>query len=76
MSQLADEVEDELIDAAEELLEDRPVPNAVLCEALRDVVRIAVSRGARLPEPCDHGEIDKNTDGKTRCTSCRRQLYL
>lgn len=46
-----------------------------LHEALRDVRRIAVSRGDRLPEPCDHGET-RLCEGRTCCRACRRQIYL
>ncbi|MEN2418695.1 hypothetical protein AABB02_11355 [Streptomyces rimosus] len=47
--------------------------------ALRDVLRIAVSRGARLAQaeapPCEHGETER-CGGKTYCCGCRRQIYL
>ncbi|GAA2304823.1 hypothetical protein OG879_23985 [Streptomyces caniferus] len=67
LAQLADEMEEvqlqmgaELLDHAAKLLEDQKA-NAVelrflsarLCEALRDALRVAESRGERLPEPDD-----------------------
>ncbi|MFF8789662.1 hypothetical protein [Streptomyces sp. NPDC015125] len=89
LSQLADHAEDELIEAAETLLDETGVLPAVrgtgpreLCptaaalhRALRDVLRIAVSRGDRLPEPCDHGET-RLCEGRTCCRACRQQIYL
>ncbi|MFI0904877.1 hypothetical protein ACH4TE_15230 [Streptomyces sioyaensis] len=90
LSQLADDVEEELLTAAETLLAESetkfaaPDPEAdpqeqdrtaVLHAALRDVLRIAVSRGDRLPEPCDHGET-RLCEGRTCCRVCRRQIYL
>ncbi|MFI2187941.1 hypothetical protein [Streptomyces sioyaensis] len=88
LSQLADDVEEERLTAAEAVLaegetllaapgrdpqeQDR---TAVLHAALRDVLRIAVSRGDRPPEPCDHGET-RLCEGRTCCRVCRRQLYL
>ncbi|MET7798492.1 hypothetical protein [Streptomyces decoyicus] len=88
LSVLADTVEAELLAAAEALLDDAEAPAAVpdtepreqcrtatLRSALRDVLRIAVSRGERLPEPCDHGET-KLCEGRTCCRACRRQIYL
>jgi hypothetical protein len=64
LSQLADDVEAELLDSAEQVLASAGVlladPGAAaqelrftgirLTEALRDTLRIATSRGARLPE--------------------------
>ncbi|BDH10674.1 hypothetical protein HOK021_18530 [Streptomyces hygroscopicus] len=77
---LADTVEAELLAAAEALLDEldeaeasSAVPDtgpqercrtAALRKALRDVLRIAVSRGDRLPEPCDHGET-RLCEGRT-----------
>ncbi|MCZ1006101.1 hypothetical protein [Streptomyces lydicus] len=67
LAQLADEMEEvqlqmgaELLDHAAKLLEGQKA-NAVelrflsarLCEALRDALRVAESRGERLPEPDD-----------------------
>ncbi|MFD3421915.1 hypothetical protein [Streptomyces decoyicus] len=88
LSVLADTVEAELLAAAEALLDEAGVPCAVpepdpqewcrtvaLRKALRDVLRVAVSRGDRLPEPCDHGET-KLCEGRTCCRTCRRQIYL
>ncbi|MEU9110412.1 hypothetical protein AB0D04_01125 [Streptomyces sp. NPDC048483] len=37
---------------------------AALHKALRDVLRIALSRGARLPEPCDHGETEERATAR------------
>ncbi|PJN41254.1 hypothetical protein CG747_09555 [Streptomyces sp. CB02959] len=69
MSLLADDVEEEMLAAAGALLaatDPPPGPEAGRRElrglvaglraALRDVRRIAVSRGERLPEPCDPDE--------------------
>ncbi|MFI0225522.1 hypothetical protein [Streptomyces lydicus] len=67
LSRLADEMEDvqlrtgvELLDHAEKMLEDRKASalelrflSARLSEALRDALRVAESRGERLPEPDD-----------------------
>ncbi len=88
LSVLADTVEAELLAAAEALLDEAEAPSAVpdtgprercrtaaLRNALRDVLRIAVSRGDRLPEPCDHGET-RLCEGRTCCRACRRQIYL
>ncbi|MFG2098242.1 hypothetical protein [Streptomyces sp. NPDC048612] len=89
LSVLADTVESELLAAAETLLDDTPPPPAPaavdpqelwrlatgLREALRAVLRIAVSRGDRLPEPCDHAET-RLCEGRTCCRACRRQIYL
>ncbi|MEU5022147.1 hypothetical protein AB0G60_32735 [Streptomyces angustmyceticus] len=74
LSRLADEIEEvqletgaELLDHAAMMLENQKV-NAVelrflsarLCEALRDALRVAESRGGRLPEPeGDDAERDK-----------------
>ncbi|MFD0167834.1 hypothetical protein ACFVJH_27390 [Streptomyces decoyicus] len=75
LSRLADEMEEvqlqtgvELLDHAAKLLED-PKANAVelrflsarLCEALRDALRVAESRGGRLPEP-EPGDDDAERD--------------
>ncbi|MGW7579071.1 hypothetical protein [Streptomyces sp. NPDC054765] len=89
LSLLADHAEEELLAAAEALLEEigklpslRGAGLRELCRmvtrlqgALRDVLRIAVSRGDRLPEPCDHGET-RLCEGRTCCRACRRQIYL
>lgn len=79
LSVLADVVEGELLAAAEALLNETEElsagPGADLHGALRDALRIAVSRGDRLPEPCDHGET-RLCEGRTCCRVCRRQLYL
>lgn len=89
LSVLADTVEADQLAAAEALLDDLPVrppaPGAdaqelwrliaVLCAALRDVLRIAVSRGQRLPEPCDHGE-SRLCEARTCCRACRQRIYL
>ncbi|MGY5130693.1 hypothetical protein [Streptomyces nigrescens] len=89
LSVLADTVEGELLAAAEALLDESPVPPAGpgadpqelwrlaagLHRALRDVLRIAVSRGDRLPEPCDHGE-SRLCEARTCCRACRQQIYL
>ncbi|WP_347404535.1 hypothetical protein [Streptomyces sp. MST-110588] len=93
MSLLADEAEEELLAAAESLLSDAgPLPVvadlaapelrrviARFDRALRDVLCIAVSRGARLIQgeapPCEHGTTEQ-CDGKTFCCGCRRQIYL
>ncbi|PBC81979.1 hypothetical protein SAMN05428945_3476 [Streptomyces sp. 2224.1] len=89
LSLLADQAEDDLIAAAEALLDETgPLPAvrgtdtpelcrtaAALHQALRDVLRIAVSRGDRLPEPCDHGET-RLCEGRTCCRACRQQIYL
>ncbi|WP_433855963.1 hypothetical protein [Streptomyces kronopolitis] len=88
LSRLADEVEDELLTAAETLLAEAGAllagPDAdprALCRtaaplhgALRDVLRIAVSRGDRLPEPCDHADT-RLCEGRSCCRVCRRQIY-
>jgi hypothetical protein len=79
VSRLADEVEDaqltmsaELLGHAADMLADRKVTPPQLhflasrmAEALRDVHRVAESRGARLPEPaCDDvGEEDADEGG-------------
>ncbi|MFE7318841.1 hypothetical protein ACFU7T_37950 [Streptomyces sp. NPDC057555] len=89
LSLLADDVEEEMLAAAGKLLADTdPLPGpeadrrelcglaAGLRAALCDIRRIAVSRGERLPEPCDHGATQKSGDGKTHCASCRQQLHL
>lgn len=94
LSAVADEAEEELLRAAEGLLaesEPSPVPagadsprelRRVLIRydrALRGVLRIAVSRGARLAQaqapPCEHGKTER-CGGKTYCCGCRRQIYL
>ncbi|MET9291806.1 hypothetical protein [Streptomyces sp. NPDC003077] len=93
LSLLADEVEEDLLMDAEDLLTvSEPLsvtPGAdpselhrmvvLLDKALRDALRIATSRGARLaapgPDPCDHDETE-HCGGKTFCRSCRFQLYL
>ncbi|MFD9210278.1 hypothetical protein ACFVZM_28855 [Streptomyces sioyaensis] len=89
LSQLADDVEDEVLTAAETLLAEtellfaapgpdsqEPCPTAtVLHGALRDVLRVAVSRGDRLPEPCDHGET-RLCERRTCCRACRQRIYL
>ncbi|WP_208853168.1 hypothetical protein [Streptomyces albofaciens] len=94
LSAVADEAEEELLRAAEALVAESgptPVPAGAdssweLCRvlirydrALRDVLRIAVSRGARLAQtgerPCDHGATER-CGGKTFCCGCRRQIYL
>ncbi|MEX2974403.1 hypothetical protein [Streptomyces sp. C184] len=89
LSQLADDVEDEVLTAAETLLAETellfaaPGPDSqescptatVLHGALRDVLRVAVSRGDRLPEPCDHGET-RLCEGRTCCRACRQRIYL
>ncbi|MFF2810497.1 hypothetical protein ACFVT2_25665 [Streptomyces sp. NPDC058000] len=72
MSLLADDVEEEMLAAAGKLLAATdPLPGAEagrpelrglvagLRAALRDVRRIAVSRGERLPEPGDHDDHDE-----------------
>ncbi|MEU8787529.1 hypothetical protein [Streptomyces sp. NPDC048637] len=48
---------------------------AGLHQALRDVLRIAVSRGNRLPEPFDHGET-RLCEARTCCRACHQQIYL
>ncbi|MEU6330210.1 hypothetical protein ABZ851_23465 [Streptomyces sp. NPDC047049] len=67
LSQLADEMEEvqlqtgaELLDHAAKMLENQKANalelrflSARLCEALRDALRVAESRGERLPEPGD-----------------------
>ncbi|MFH8406091.1 hypothetical protein ACH4FX_15110 [Streptomyces sp. NPDC018019] len=94
LSAVADEAEEELLRAADELLAESgpsPVPDGadsprelrrVLIRydrALRDALRIAVSRGARLAQaqapPCEHGKTER-CGGKTFCCGCRRQIYL
>lgn len=89
LSQLADVVEEELLTAAEAVLTEaelrcaaagtdarKPCRTAtVLRAALRDVLRIAASRGDRLPEPCDHADT-RLCEGRTCCRACRRQIYL
>ncbi|MFE3550319.1 hypothetical protein ACFXN2_16755 [Streptomyces kronopolitis] len=74
LSRLADEMEEvqldtgaELLDHAAKLLEDQKASavelrflSTRLCEALRDALRVAESRGGRLPEPDDDdAERDK-----------------
>lgn len=78
VSRLADEIETvqlgmsaELLDHAADMLADRKVTAAQLrflaarmAEALRDVRRIAESRGARLPAPAyDTGGLDDPVPG-------------
>lgn len=78
LSQLADEMEEvqlqmgaELLDHAAKLLEDQKATvvelrflSARLCEALRDALRVAESRGERLPEPDDEdAERGKRSTG-------------
>lgn len=89
LSQLADVVEEELLTAAETVVTEAEMlfaaagaearkpcrTAAVLHAALRDVLRIAASRGDRLPEPCDHGET-RLCEGRTCCRACRQQIYL
>ncbi|MEU7256135.1 hypothetical protein AB0B21_10020 [Streptomyces rimosus] len=94
LSAVADEAEEELLRAAEKLVaESGPSPVPVGADsswepcrvlirydrALRDVLRIAVSRGARLAQaqapPCEHGKTER-CGGKTFCCGCRRQIYL
>ncbi|MGW1376247.1 hypothetical protein ACWD6P_18520 [Streptomyces sp. NPDC002446] len=48
LSVLADGVEEDLLAAAEDALERADTPMTCLRKALRDVLRIAVSRGDRL----------------------------
>ncbi|MEU2793917.1 hypothetical protein [Streptomyces sp. NPDC007100] len=78
LSLIADEAEEELLRAAEEATEGDAGPRE-LRRALRDVLRIAVSRGARLvqeeAQPCEHGATER-CGGKTFCCGCRRQIYL
>ncbi|MFH8343419.1 hypothetical protein [Streptomyces sp. NPDC018045] len=78
LSLLADEVEEGLLRAAEDLVTADAGPGE-LRRALRDVLRIAVSRGARLTRdeapPCAHGATERS-GGKTFCCGCRRQIYL
>ncbi|MFG3114090.1 hypothetical protein ACGF4C_06820 [Streptomyces sp. NPDC048197] len=50
MSMLADDIEEQMLAAAELLLDEPTAESRVLRLALRDVVRIAVSRGDRLAE--------------------------
>ncbi|MGW0394164.1 hypothetical protein ACWDYJ_25420 [Streptomyces sp. NPDC003042] len=95
MSRVADEVEAGLLASAEEMLRDfRPLASApggavsppevrhavgYLIRALGDVLRIAHSRGARLPggsrRPCEHLGTERRGD-KVCCRHCGRQLYL
>ncbi|GCD46406.1 hypothetical protein [Streptomyces paromomycinus] len=78
LSLLADEAEEEVLKAAEELVAADAGPRRLL-GALRDVLRVAVSRGARLvqaeAQPCEHG-VTERCEGKTYCGGCRRQIYL
>lgn len=76
LSLLADEAEEEVLKAAEEQVAADIGPRKLL-GALRDVLRVAVSRGARLAEaqPCEHGATER-CEGKTFCCGCRRQIYL
>ncbi|MER7999280.1 hypothetical protein [Streptomyces sp. NPDC095613] len=53
---------------------------ACLVDALRTTLRIAVSRGARLPlseaaEPCAHRRTEVRA-GKVCCDACGQQIYL
>ncbi|MFD8548905.1 MULTISPECIES: hypothetical protein [Streptomyces] len=50
LSMLADDIEEQILAAAELLLDEVTAESRVLRLALRDVVRIAVSRGDRLAE--------------------------
>ncbi|MFE3881457.1 hypothetical protein ACFXPQ_00765 [Streptomyces lydicus] len=78
LSQLADEMEEvqlqmgaELLDHAAKMLENQKASavelrflSARLCEALRDALRVAESRGERLPEPDDEdAERGKRSTG-------------
>nr|WP_242440786.1 hypothetical protein [Streptomyces sp. CB02923] len=77
LSLIADEAEEEILRGAEELV-TTGAGLRQLRRALRDVLRIAVSRGARLvreERPCEHGATER-CDGKTYCCGCRRQIYL
>nr|WP_238783209.1 hypothetical protein [Streptomyces monomycini] len=76
LSLIADEAEEGVLNAAEELVTADVGPRRLL-RALRDVLRVAISRGARLAEvrPCGHGAIER-CEGKTFCCGCRRQIYL
>lgn len=81
LSRLADEMEEvqiqtgvELLDHAAKLLEDQKA-NTIelrflstrLCEALRDALRVAESRGGRLPEPegddAEWGDLPTSASG-------------
>ncbi|MFI2234803.1 hypothetical protein [Streptomyces chrestomyceticus] len=79
LSLLADEMEEGLVQAAEELVTADAAGPPELRRALRDVLRVAVSRGARLARererPCEHGTTER-CGGKTICCGCRRQIYL
>ncbi|MPY62451.1 hypothetical protein [Streptomyces spongiae] len=78
LTRLADSIESvqlgmgsELLDHAQELVNDPKTGpaelrylSARLTESLRDVLRVAESRGARLPMP-DDDDADDNSDGSS-----------
>ncbi|MEU1802115.1 hypothetical protein [Streptomyces sp. NPDC019937] len=80
LSRRADEIEDlqlsmgaELLGHADALLNERKVDVREvrflaerLCEALRDALRVAESRGSRLPTHDDDGGADKTGEGAER----------